>query len=235
MEELSRTELLIGREGIARLAGAHVAVFGIGGVGGYVCEGLARSGVGALDLIDNDRVSLSNINRQIIALHSTVGEYKTDVMRDRIRDINPHIEVRVHHSFVLPENIDQFPFETYDYIVDAIDTVAAKLALAVIAQEKEIPMISAMGAGNKLDPFRFRAADIYETRGCPLAKVMRHELKKRGVKSLRVVYSEEPPMKVSAPAETEGGRRSVPGSIAFVPSAAGMMIAGEVIKGLLKA
>ncbi len=199
--QFSRTELLLGKAAMERLAGCRVAVFGIGGVGGYVCEALARSGIGAFDLIDDDRVCLSNLNRQIIATMKTVGRYKTDVMRERILDINPAAEVTTHTCFFLPENASDFPFEKYDYVVDAIDTVTAKLELAVTAQRLNIPVISSMGAGNKLDPTAFRVADIYGTRVDPLARVMRRELKKRGVKKLKVVYSEEPPIR---PAEDTG-------------------------------
>lgn len=222
-EELERTAMLIGEEGIEKLAKARVAVFGVGGVGGYVCEALARSGVGTLDLIDKDQVSLSNINRQIIALHSTVGQYKTEVMKERIHDINSEIQVNVHSLFFLPETADRFSFEEYDYVVDAVDTVTAKLELVKRAREKGVPIISCMGAGNKLDPTGFKVADIYKTTMCPLAKVMRRELKKLGIEGLKVVYSEEKPI-------SQG--QSTPGSIAFVPSVAGLIIAGEVIRDL---
>ena len=233
LEQFSRTEILLGKEAVVRLNQARVARFGIGGVGGYTAEALARSGVGYFDLIDDDKVSLSNLNRQIIAMHSTVGRYKTDVMRERILDINPHAEVRVHKSFFLPENADEFAFTDYDYVVDAVDTVTAKLELVVRAKEAGIPIISSMGAGNKLDASAFRVADIYETRVCPLARVMRRELKKRGVTELKVVYSEEEPQKTLCEA-TDSQRRSIPGSVAFVPSVAGLMIAGEVVKDLVK-
>ncbi|MCM1122346.1 MAG: tRNA threonylcarbamoyladenosine dehydratase [Eubacterium sp.] len=254
-EQFSRTELLLGKEAMDRLARSRVAVFGVGGVGGYVCEALARSGVGAFDLVDNDKVCLSNINRQIIATHRTVGRYKTEVMRERILEINPAAVVRVHECFFLPENAGQFPFEEYDYVVDAVDTVTAKIELVLRAQEKGVPIISSMGAGNKLDAGAFRVADLYETKVCPLAKVMRRELRKRNVEHLKVVYSEEEPRKPLAgcagQAETAGQsdnaaedsgntvgnaggtmRRAVPGSVAFVPSVAGLMIAGEVVKDL---
>ena len=232
-----------------RLADARVAVFGIGGVGGYVCEALVRSGVGAFDLIDDDKVCLTNLNRQIIATRKTVGRYKTEVMKERILDINPDADVRIHNCFFLPENADEFPFEEYDYVVDAVDTVTAKIALVMKAKEKDIPIISSMGAGNKLDGSQFRVADIYKTKVCPLAKVMRRELKKRGVKKLKVVYSEEQPltpvedMAVSCrtncicPPGAEHKctqRRAIPGSVAFVPSVAGLIIAGEVVKDLIK-
>ncbi len=242
LEQFSRTELLLGKEALERLAGCRVAVFGIGGVGGYVCEALARSGVGALDLIDDDKVCLSNINRQIIATGKTVGQYKVDVMKERILDINPEAEVNTYKCFFLPENASDFPFDKYDYVVDAIDTVTAKIELVMQCQKTGIPIMSSMGAGNKLDPTRFRVADIYKTSVDPLAKVMRRELKKRGVKKLKVVYSEEEPI---TPVNSNAGiqndvgsdrpgskRRSTPGSTAFVPSVAGLIIAGEVIKDL---
>lgn len=239
-EEFSRTEMLLGGEAMDRLSRARVAVFGIGGVGGYVCEALARSGVGALDLIDKDRVALSNVNRQIIATQKTVGKYKTDVMRKRILDINPQARVCVHPCFFLPENADDFPFPDYDYVVDAVDTVTAKIELVMRAQAAGAPVISSMGAGNKLDATAFRVADIYETRVCPLAKVMRRELKRRNVEHLKVVYSEEEPMKpvdqngyeAEETKEGETRRRQTPGSVAFVPSVAGLIIAGEVVKAL---
>lgn len=238
-EQFCRTELLLGSDAMDRLAGAHVAIFGVGGVGGYVCEALARSGVGALDLIDDDRVCPSNINRQIIATHSTVGRYKTDVMKERILDINPHAKVQAYRCFFLPDNADRFPFEEYDYVVDAVDTVTAKIELVLRAQAYHVPVISSMGAGNKLDASAFRVADIYETKVCPLAKVMRRELKKRNVEHLKVVYSEEEPMKpgneteISIESGSHTTRRATPGSVAFVPSVAGLIIAGEVIKDLV--
>ena len=190
LTQFSRTELLLGKEAMNKLEDARVAVFGIGGVGGYVCEALARSGVGKLDLIDNDKVCMSNLNRQIIATRKTVGQYKTEVMKDRILDINPEAEVNIHNCFFLPDNADEFPFEEYDYVVDAVDTVTAKIALVMKCKEMDVPIISSMGAGNKLDASAFRVTDIYKTKVCPLAKVMRRELKKRGVKKLKVVYSE---------------------------------------------
>ena len=193
LTQFSRTELLLGKEAMQRLEEARVAVFGIGGVGGYVCEALARSGVGALDLVDDDKVCLTNLNRQIIATRRTVGRYKTEVMKERILDINPEAKVEIHNCFFLPENADDFPFEEYDYIVDAVDTVTAKISLVMKAKECNVPIISSMGAGNKLDASQFKVADIYKTKVCPLAKVMRRELKKRGVKKLKVVYSEEQP------------------------------------------
>ncbi|MDE6845767.1 MAG: tRNA threonylcarbamoyladenosine dehydratase [Lachnospiraceae bacterium] len=251
-EQFSRTELLLGKDAIDRLTRSRVAIFGVGGVGGYVCEALARSGVGVFELIDNDKVNLSNINRQIIATHKTVGRYKTEVMKERIADINPNAEVHIHQCFFLPENAGQFPFEEYDYVVDAVDTVTAKIELVLRAQEKGIPIISSMGAGNKLDSGAFRVADIYETKVCPLAKVMRRELKKRNVEHLKVVYSEEEPIKpvwgIDGQTDTvditagnagragHGGasRRATPGSVAFVPSVAGLIIAGEVVKDLTR-
>lgn len=225
----ARTELLLGREALDRLSGARVAVFGIGGVGGYVCEALARSGVGKFDLVDSDRVSITNLNRQIIATWKTIGQYKTDAMRERILEINPGADIRLHRCFFLPENAGEFSFEDYDYVVDAVDTVTAKIGLVMKARESGVPVISSMGAGNKLDGSRFRVADLYETKVCPLAKVMRRELRKRGVDSLKVVYSEEEP--VQPRGETEAELR-IPGSVAFVPSAAGLLIAGEVVKDL---
>ena len=249
LTQFSRTEMLFGKEAMDKLAGSKVAVFGIGGVGGYVCEALVRSGVGAFDLIDDDKVCLTNLNRQIIATRSTVGKYKTDVMRDRMLDINPNVEVEVHKCFFLPENADDFPWDSYDYVVDAVDTVTAKIALVMKCKEKNIPIISSMGAGNKLDGSQFKVADIYKTKVCPLAKVMRRELKKRGVKKLKVVYSEEIPtrpiedMAISCrnncicPPGAEHKcteRRDIPGSVAFVPSVAGLIIAGEVAKDLIR-
>ena len=249
LDQFSRTELLLGKAAMDKLSGSRVAVFGIGGVGGYVCEALVRSGVGAFDLVDDDKVCLTNLNRQIIATRRTVGQYKTEVMKERILEINPNADVRVRNEFFLPENADTFPFEEYDYVVDAVDTVTAKIEIIMRAQEKGIPVISSMGAGNKLDGSAFRVADIYKTKVCPLAKVMRRELKKRGVKKLKVVYSEEMPtrpiddMRISCRTNcicppgakhqcTE--RRDIPGSVAFVPSVAGLIIAGEVIKDLTK-
>ena len=224
-DQFSRTRLLLGNQAMQKLSGSRVAVFGVGGVGGYVAEALARSGVGALDLIDHDQVSLSNINRQIIALHSTIGEYKVDVMKSRIADINPACQVLAHRCFFLPETKDEFDFSDYDYVVDAVDTVTAKIQLILQAQKAEIPVISSMGAGNKLNPAEFEVADIYHTSVCPLARVMRRELKKRGVEKLKVVYSKEEPKDC-------GGQR-VPGSTAFVPSVAGLIIASEVVKDLV--
>ena len=245
--QFARTQLLLGPEAMEKLAHSRVAVFGVGGVGGYVCEALARSGVGAFDLIDDDKVCLTNINRQIIATRKTIGKYKTEVMRERILDINPSADIRVYKCFFLPENADEFPFDEYDYVVDAVDTVTAKIELVMKAQEKGVRIMSSMGAGNKLDASAFRVADIYKTKVCPLAKVMRRELKKRGIKKLKVVYSEE---KALTPLEDESiscrsncvcppgtehkctDRRAIPGSVAFVPPVAGLIIAGEVIKDL---
>lgn len=226
LTQFSRTELLLGKEAMGRLSDAKVAIFGIGGVGGYVCEALVRSGVGSFVLVDDDKVCLTNLNRQIIATRKTIGQYKTEVMKERILEINPEANVEIHNCFFLPENADGFPFEEYDYIVDAVDTVTAKIELVMKAQEKGVPIISSMGAGNKLDASQFRVADIYQTKVCPLAKVMRRELKKRGVKKLKVVYSEEEPKR----ADTE--RKDIPASVAFVPSVAGLIIAGEVVKDL---
>lgn len=228
-EEFSRTKMLLGADAMDRLARSRVAVFGIGGVGGYVCEALARSGVGALDLIDKDKVAVSNINRQIIATQETVGREKTDVMRERILSINPQAQIRVYPCFFLPENADSFPFHEYDYVVDAVDTVTAKIELVMRAKDAGVPIISSMGAGNKLDATAFRVADIYDTRVCPLARVMRRELKKRNVEHLKVVYSEEEPISSSC---IDAPRRQTPGSVAFVPSVAGLIIAGEVVKDL---
>lgn len=236
-DQFSRTRLLLGEAGMEALASAKVAVFGIGGVGGYVAEALARSGVGSLVLVDHDRVSLTNLNRQIIALHSTVGQYKVDVMRERIRDINPQAEVEARRCFYLPENAGEFDFTEYSYVVDAVDTVTAKLEIILRAQACGVPVISSMGAGNKRDPAMFQVADIYQTSVCPLAKVMRRELKKRNVKKLKVVYSREQPLPADAQAQQEteeesASRRSLPGSLAFVPSVAGLILAGEVVKDL---
>ena len=241
LDQFSRTGLLLGRAAMDHLAECRVAVFGIGGVGGYVCEALARSGVGTFDLIDDDKVCLSNLNRQIIATMKTVGQYKTEVMRDRIHDINPEAVVNTYNCFFLPENASDFPFDKYDYVVDAIDTVTAKIELVMQCQKTGVPIMSLMGAGNKLDPTKFRVADIYKTQMDPLAKVMRRELKKRGIKKLKVVYSEEEPVSpvVDPDAMCPSGmdshsasRRAIPGSTAFVPSVAGLVIAGEVIKDL---
>ena len=247
LNQFSRTELLFGKEAMERLAAARVAVFGIGGVGGYACEALVRSGVGAIDLVDDDRVCLTNLNRQLIATRKTVGRLKTEVMADRILEINPNVQVTLHTCFFLPENAGDFDFAGYDYVIDAVDTVSAKLALVEQCAKAHTPIISCMGAGNKLDPTAFRVADIYQTRVDPLARVMRRELKKRGIRKLKVVYSEEPPirpiedMAISCrshcicPPGTQRhctDRRDIPGSTAFVPSVAGLILAGEVIKDL---
>ena len=228
-EQFSRTQLLYGAQSMEKLAASRVAVFGIGGVGGYVVEALARSGIGALDIIDNDQVCLSNINRQIIATHKTIGMYKVDAAEERIHDINPDCVVRAYKTFFLPETQDQFDFSQYDYVVDAIDTVTGKLAIIEKAKKAGVPVISSMGAGNKLHPSMFEVADIYKTEVCPLAKVMRRECKKRGIDSLKVVYSKETPIK---PSEKSGERKVVPGSTAFVPSVVGLIIAGEVINDI---
>ncbi len=247
LNQFSRTQLLIGKESMDRLAKARVAVFGVGGVGGFAAEAIARSGVGAIDVIDDDKVCLTNINRQIIALRSTVGKYKADVMKERLLDINPDMEVNVHKCFYLPETADEFDFSEYSYVVDAVDTVTAKIDIIMKCKELGVPVISCMGAGNKLDPTMFEVADIYKTSVCPLAKVMRHELRKRGVRSLKVVYSKEKPirpeedMSISCrshcicPPDTKRhctDRRDIPGSVSFVPSVAGLIIASEVIKDL---
>ena len=247
LNQFSRTQLLLGKDNMDRLAEAKVAIFGIGGVGGYVAEALARRGVGSFVLVDDDKVCLTNLNRQIIATRKTVGKYKAEVMRDRILEINPDAEVEVRKCFYLPENADEFDFNEYSYVVDAVDTVTAKLEIIMRAKECGVPVISSMGAGNKLDPTKFQVADIYKTSMCPLAKVMRRELKKRGVKKLKVVYSTEKPtrplddMSVSCrtncicppgAAHKCTERRDIPGSVAFVPSVVGLIIAGEVVKDL---
>lgn len=229
MEELSRFCMLVGKEKVDILQGKRVIVFGIGGVGGFVCEALARCGIGAIDLVDNDTVSLSNINRQIIALHSTVGKYKTEVMKERIYDINPSIAVNTHNTFVTKENINQFDFTKYDYVIDAIDSVNAKVELAFECERVGTPIIASMGTGNKLNPLDFKVADIYKTSVCPLARVMREKLRKRGVKKLKVIYSTEDP---TVAERGEGGY--VPASCAFTPSVAGLALASEVIKDLIK-
>lgn len=230
-KEWSRLALLTGEEAICRLKDSHVAIFGIGGVGGYAAEALARCGIGRFDLFDKDMVSLSNINRQIIALHSTVGRKKAEVMKERIRDINPEAEVCAWDCFYLPENADQYPLERYDYVVDAVDTVTAKLEIITRAAQAGVPVISSMGAGNKLDPAGFQVADIYETSVCPLARVMRRELKARGISSLKVVYSKEKPVRFGETVREEGAH-PVPGSAAFVPSAAGLLLASQVVRDL---
>lgn len=224
-----RTEKLIGRDALERLAGAHVAVFGLGGVGSYAVEALARAGVGELTLIDNDAVSLTNINRQLYALGSTLGEYKTEVAKRRVLDINPECAVNVITEFYLPESAEKFFAGGYSYIIDAIDTVTAKIDLAVRAAALRIPIISCMGTGNKLNPLLFEVADIYETSVCPLCRVMRYELRKRGIERLKVVFSKEPP----AVPDNSIGERNVPSSISFVPPAAGLLLAGEAVKELI--
>lgn len=242
LDQFSRTELIFGSKAMEKLAASRVAVFGVGGVGGFAVEALARSGVGALDIIDDDKVCLSNLNRQIIALHSTVGKYKVDVAAERIKDIAPDCKVRTYKTFYMPDTADQFDFTEYDYIIDAIDTVTGKIEIIMRAKEAGTPVISSMGAGNKVDPTAFGVADIYKTSMCPLAKVMRHEMKKRGVKKLKVVYSTEQSLKPyeqlsansdGSPDTRKGtGKKAAPGSNAFVPSVAGLIIAGEVIKDL---
>ena len=230
----SRTQMLLGPEAMEKLRQSRVAVFGIGGVGGYVVEALARAGIGALDLVDHDRIALSNLNRQIIATRETLGEYKVDVAEARIHSINPDCKVTVHRIFFLPETREQFMFSDYDYVVDAIDTVAGKLALVETAKAAGTPVICAMGAGNKLDPSAFRVADIYETSVCPLARVMRSECRKRGIDRLKVVYSTEPPLQPLEQSEASASaRRSTPGSVSFVPSVAGLILAGEVVRDLV--
>ena len=233
--QFERTELLLGAEAMERLRNSRVVIFGVGGVGGYVTEALARSGVGAFELVDRDVVSVTNLNRQIIATWKTIGRDKTEVMAERIADINPQAQVTLHKCFFLPETADQFDFSTYDYVVDAVDTVTAKIEIILRAQQAGIPVISSMGAGNKLDPSKFEVADIYKTSVDPLARVMRRELKKRGVRGLKVVYSKEEPMKPLGriEADPEAGRKDVPGSSAFTPSAAGLLIASEVVKDLI--
>ena len=234
-DQFARTELLLGSDAMRILGKSKVAVFGVGGVGGYVTEALARSGVGAFELIDRDVVSVTNLNRQIIATWKTIGRDKTEVMAERIRDINPEAEVTLRKCFYLPETADQFDFTRYDYVVDAVDTVTAKIEIILQAQRAGVPVISSMGAGNKLDPSAFEVADIYKTSVDPLARVMRRELKKRGVKKLKVVYSKEVPIKPlgQIEADPEAGRKDVPGSSAFTPSAAGLLIASEVVKDLI--
>ncbi|MBQ8348476.1 MAG: tRNA threonylcarbamoyladenosine dehydratase [Ruminococcus sp.] len=240
-DQFSRTELLFGSEAMQKLSSSRVAVFGIGGVGGYTVEALARSGIGELDLIDSDKVAITNLNRQIIALRSTIGRYKVDVARERILSINPDCKVNVYKTFYMPATAEQFDFTQYDYVVDAIDTVTGKIELIMQAKAAGVPIISSMGAGNKIDPTAFEVSDIYKTSVCPLARVMRNQLKKKGVKKLKVVYSKEQPITPPDEAvralmneEGETERRSIPASNAFVPSVAGLIIAGEVIKDLIK-
>ena len=236
-DQYSRTRLLLGAEGLDRLRAARVALFGLGGVGGYTAEALARSGIGHIDLIDDDTVSLTNLNRQILALHSTLGQYKVDVAARRIAEIDPNIQVKTYKTFYLPETADQFDFSQYDYVIDAIDTVTGKLALIAQAKAAGVPVISCMGTGNKLDATGFIVADISKTSGCALARIMRKECAKRGIKGVKVVYSKELPIEPTETGETEpqregSSRRSTPGSTAFVPAVAGMIMAGEVIKDL---
>ncbi len=233
-EIFSRQNIVFGSDSLEKLKNSRVAVFGVGGVGGYVCEALARSGVGTLDIIDNDTVSPSNINRQIIALHSTIGKNKVDVCKERLLDINPEITVNAHNCFFLKENENEFEFENFDYVVDAIDTVSGKLALAVIADKLSIPIISSMGAGNKTDPTQFKVADIYKTSVCPLAKAMRKLCRDNGVKKLKVVYSEEMPTIKEELIDENSNKRQIPGSVSFVPSVVGLIMAGEVIKDLIR-
>ena len=232
MEEnqFERTALLLGKASVERLARKRVAVFGVGGVGGFVCEGLVRAGIGAIDIVDKDIVAISNINRQLIALHSTVGKNKVDVLEERLKDINKDLIIKKYKCFFLPETSDTFDFREYDYVVDAIDTVTGKIELILKANEAGVPIISAMGAGNKLDPTAFQVSDIYNTSVCPLARVMRRELKKRGVEKLKVVYSKEEPIKP----QFEEGEEVVPGSVSFVPPALGLIIAGEIVKDLIR-
>ena len=238
MEAYSRTRLLLGREGMCRLRSARVAVFGLGGVGGYVVEALARSGVGKLELIDHDTVSLTNLNRQILATRDAVGKEKSAVAAERVRTIDPEIEVTARKTFFGPDTKDSFDFTKYTYVVDAIDTVTGKLALVMAAKEAGVPIICSMGAGNKLDPTAFQVADLYETKNCPLARIMRKECRRRGIEKLKVVYSPEEPIAPDLPpddpawAELPEGRNALPGSVAFVPSVAGLILAGEVIKDI---
>lgn len=237
LNEFSRTELLLGEDAIKLLSQKRVIIFGVGGVGGYVAEALARTGVGQIDIVDNDKVALTNINRQIIALHSTIGKYKVDVAKERMQDINPNLKVNTYKTFFTPQTQNDFDFTQYDYVVDAIDTVVGKLALVEKSKSANVPIICSMGAGNKLDPTLFEVADISKTSVCPLAKVMRQELRKRKIKDVKVVYSKEIP---TVPKENEdvlvekvSGKNRVPASIAFVPSVVGLIIAGEVVKDLV--
>lgn len=234
LNEFSREELLLGSEAMEKLKNSHVAVFGVGGVGGYVCEALARGGVYKLSLFDNDTVSLTNINRQIIALHSTVGRKKVEVIKERLTDINPRAEINIYDVFVTEANIGEIDFTKFDYVVDAIDTVTGKVGIIKSAFQAGVPVISSMGAGNKLDPTAFEVTDINKTSVCPLARVMRKKLKDAGVNKCKVVYSKEIPLTPKASEESSDGRRVTPGSLSFVPSAAGLIIAGEVIKDIIK-
>ena len=238
MNPFSRTALLLGDESMKKLKNAKVAVFGLGGVGGYVVEALARSGIGALELIDHDTISQTNLNRQLLATHSTVGQYKADVAKNRALDINPEIDVAARKTFFGPDTAKEFDFSSYSYVVDAIDTVTGKLALVAAAQKANVPIISSMGTGNKLDPTKFQIADITKTSICPLARIMRKECAKRGIRHLKVLFSTEDPVtplsQEDVSEELPEGRRAMPGSVAFVPSVAGLIIAGEVIKDLVK-
>ena len=231
-DRFERLELLIGKEALDRLKAARVAIFGIGGVGGYVTEALARSGVGSFVLVDNDVVSVTNLNRQIIALDSTVGKYKVDVMADRIHDINPDASVEIKKCFFLPETSGEFDFGSYDYVADCVDTVAAKVEIISCARNAGVPVISSMGAGGKLNPEMFEVADISKTSVCPLAKVMRRELRQRGIKNVKVVYSKEEPIKNIVGGKADSDGRHVPGSAAFTPSVAGLIMASQIIKDL---
>ena len=237
LTQFSRTQLLLGEDLMERLKNARVAVFGVGGVGGYVCEALVRSGVGEFDLIDDDKVCITNVNRQLDATRKTVGKYKVDVAKERCQEINPDIKVNTYKTFYLPETAKEFDFTQYDYVVDAIDTVTGKIQLVMEAKKANVPIISSMGAGNKLDATAFKVEDIYKTKMCPLAKVMRQELKKRGIKKLKVVYSEEKPIRpvinLTIESEDDTKRRDIPGSVAFVPSVAGLIIAGEIVKDIM--
>ena len=230
VNQFERTALLLGKASVEKLARKRVAVFGVGGVGGFVCEGLVRAGIGAIDIVDKDTVALSNLNRQLIALHSTVGKNKVDVLEERLKDINKNLIIKKYKCFFLPETSETFDFREYDYVVDAIDTVTGKIELILKANEAGVPIISAMGAGNKLDPTAFQVSDIYKTSVCPLARVMRRELKKRGVEKLKVVYSKEEPIKP----QFEEGEEVVPGSVSFVPPALGLIIASEIVKDLIR-
>lgn len=234
LDRFSRTQLLLGEEGMKKLKNAHVAVFGVGGVGGYVVEALVRSGIGAIDIFDNDTVSITNINRQIIALTDTIGEYKVDIMKQRALSINPDIVINAYKCFYMPDNADDYDFTKYSYIVDAVDTVTAKIEIIMRAKAADVPVISSMGAGNKLDASQFEVADIYKTSMCPLARTMRYELKKRNVRKLKVVYSKEKPIKPAPDKNQESvGNKAVPGSVAFVPAVAGLIAAGEVINDII--
>ena len=232
INQFSRTELVLGKENIEKLKKARIAIFGLGGVGGYVVEALARSGVSNFDLIDNDTVSITNINRQIIATLDTVGKYKVDVMEERILSINKDANIKKYQCFYLPENSNQFDFSQYDYVIDAIDTVTAKIDIIVKCNELNVPIISSMGTGNKINPLMLEVTDIYKTSVCPLAKVMRYELKRRGIKKLKVIYSKENPIKIDQSKVEEESKKNIPGSTSFVPSVAGLIIASEVIKDI---